>query len=125
MITFEQKGDFRKTQRFLSAAKRIQYKRILERYGRVGVKMLEMNTPVDTGNTAASWGYEIEIARGHASIYWTNSNIQDGVPIAVILQYGHGTKNGGYVTGRDYINPALKPVFEDILDGAWKEITRL
>lgn len=125
MITFKHTGNFKKTESFLTAAKRLQIQQVLSRYGKIGVQMLASNTPVDTGNTAGSWDYEIEEKRGSFSIYWTNSNIQDGVPIAVILQYGHGTKNGGYVEGRDYINPALQPVFDDLVDAAWKEITKL
>ena len=97
--------------------------RNLEKYAREGVTALASATPVDSGTTAASWGYEIQKRHGKVSIYWTNSNINNGVPIAVILQYGHGTNNGGYVQGRDYINPAIRPIFDKIADNAWKEVT--
>lgn len=123
MITFKQKGDFKKTKIYLEHAREADYKAILEHYGRLGVAALAYNTPVDTGNTANSWNYEIQIKRGAMSISWTNSNIQNGVPIAILLQYGHGTKNGGYVEGVDYINPALQPIFDKLVDAAWKEIT--
>lgn len=125
MIEFKQTGDFKKTEKFLSLMKKIQYRNILNRYGKIGVQMLAAATPIDTGDTANSWSYDIEIKNGQLSIFWKNSNIQDGVPIAVILQYGHGTKNGGYVVGRDYINPAMQPIFDDISNEAWKGITRL
>ena len=80
------------------------------------------NTPVDTGKTASSWSYEIEVKKDRYTIYWTNSNIQNGVPIAVILQYGHATNNGGFVQGRDYINPALQNIFDSIAENAWREV---
>ena len=89
----------------------------------MGVSALESATPVDSGLTASSWDYEIHQSRNSAKIVWTNSNINQGVPIAIILQYGHGTRNGGYVQGRDYINPAIKPVFDRIAEGVWKEVT--
>lgn len=97
--------------------------RNLEKYAREGVTALASATPVDSGETAASWDYEIQKGNGKVSIYWTNSNINDGVPIAVILQYGHGTNGGGYVQGRDYINPAIRPIFDKIAENAWKEVT--
>ena len=101
----------------------MNYRALLEQYGQAGAEALASATPVDSGKTAASWGYEIEETPGGVSIYWTNSNIQDGVNIAVILQFGHGTGTGGYVRGIDYINPALRPIFEQIADKAWKEVT--
>ena len=124
MISFKQEGNFEKTKRFLTHAEKVNYREILERYGKVGVIRLAQATPIDTGKTADCWEYEVEIKRGTLSIFWKNTNIQDGVPIAVILQYGHGTRNGGYVEGVDYINPALRPIFDDIVDDAWKELTR-
>ena len=105
MIVFTQKGDFKKTEKFLNKASKAEYFRKLEKYAREGVKALSAATPVDTGKTAASWSYEIRQTKGSVSIYWTNSNVNKGVPIAIILQYGHGTNNGGYVQGIDYINP--------------------
>ena len=95
---------------------------ILETYGRAGVTALASATPVDSGETAAAWGYEIVQTSGGYSIFWTNSHINKGVNIAVILQYGHGTGTGGYVKGIDYINPALRPVFEQLADAAWREV---
>lgn len=123
MIKITAKGDFKKTSSFLERVIYLDYKHILVKYAKRGLQALIENTPVDTGETAASWGYEIaETASGYA-IYWTNSHIEDGVPIAVILQYGHGTGTGGYVQGVDYINPALRPIFEGIANEAWKEVT--
>ena len=123
MIVFTQKGDFKKTEKFLNKVSKAEYFRKLEKYAREGVKALSAATPVDTGKTAASWSYEIRQTKGSVSIYWTNSNVNKGVPIAIILQYGHGTNNGGYVQGIDYINPALRPVFERLAEETWKEVT--
>lgn len=123
MITFNQKGDFSRVNRFLEKALNVIHMGELDKYGRQGVEALRAATPKDTGKTADSWTYEITRSKGVATIEWHNSNINDGVNIAVILQYGHGTKNGGYVQGRDYINPAIQPVFDEIADSAWKEIT--
>ena len=124
MISFRQKGDFSKLTRFLERAKNFVHLSDLDRYGREGVAALASATPVDTGKTAASWYYDIKINKESASITFNNSNIQNGVPIAIILQYGHGTKNGGWVQGRDYINPAIQPVFDEIVDKAWREVTK-
>lgn len=123
MITIKQKGDFKKTERFLTRAQRINLRNILTRYGEVGVEALRQATPSDTGKTANSWSYEVVMNDGSSSIYWSNSNVNKGVNIAIILQYGHGTRNGGYVKGRDYINPALQPIFDAIAETAWKEVT--
>lgn len=122
MITFTHKGNFKATERFLKHARSVDYVSILERYGQAGVDALAANTPVDTGKTASSWSYEIEVKKDRYTIYWTNSNIQNGVPIAVILQYGHATNNGGFVQGRDYINPALQNIFDSIAENAWREV---
>lgn len=124
MIRFRQKGDFRKLNSFLERIKEILKRGELDKYGREGVKALSQSTPIDTGKTANSWYYNIERRNGSLTISFHNSNINDGVPIAVILQYGHGTKNGGWVQGRDYINPAIQPIFDKIADEAWKEVTR-
>lgn len=118
-----QKGDFKKTEKFLKGALTWNMKPLLKRYGEAGVRALASATPKDTGELASSWGYEIEIDHTEARVIWTNSKIVDGIPIAIILQYGHGTGGGGYVQGRDYINPALKSVFDDMADTAWKELT--
>ena len=124
MIKIRQKGDFKKLTSFLERAKESLDIGILDKYGRKGVAALSSATPVDTGLTASSWFYKIENKNGVAKIEFHNSNIQNGVPIAVILQYGHGTRNGGYVVGRDYINPAIQPVFDELAKNAWKEVTR-
>lgn len=123
MITVKVKGSFAKTEAFLKKASKMQIRTILNKYGAKGVEALSKNTPVDTGLTAESWSYEIVETGSGYKIYWKNSNIVDGVPIAIILQYGHGTGTGGYVQGRDYINPALQPVFDELADSAWKEVT--
>lgn len=125
MIKFRQKGDFSKLTNYLEKVKEIVKLGDLDKYGREGVAALASATPVDTGLTASSWRYEIQHGNDSVSIAFYNDNIQNGVPIAIILQYGHGTRNGGYVQGRDYINPAIKPIFDKITEDAWKEVTRL
>lgn len=125
MITFRQKGDFSKLTRYLERAKEVVRRRDLDKYGREGVAALASATPVDSGLTASSWHYKIENSRGSAVISFHNSNIQNGVPIAIILQYGHGTGTGGWVEGRDYINPAIQPIFDEIANNAWREVTKL
>ena len=123
VITFHHKGNFQKTDNFLKKAKQGDYFRSLERFAQEGVDALASATPIDSGKTAASWDYTISRSKGSVSITWTNSNINDGVNIAIIIQYGHGTRNGGYVQGRDYINPAIRPVFDKIAENVWKEVT--
>lgn len=123
-ITVSHKGDLSKTTNFLKNALKGSFYRSLERYGEEGVAALRSATPVDTGMTASSWYYEIERGFGSATITWKNSNIVNGVPIAIILQYGHGTRNGGYVAGRDYINPAIQPIFDNIANAVWMEVTK-
>lgn len=125
MISFRQKGDFSKLNRFLERAKEAARLSILDKYGREGVAALESATPVESGKTANSWYYKIEHKAGSASIGFYNSNVNKGVPIAIILQYGHGTGTGGWVEGRDYINPAIQPIFDKIVDDAWKEVTKI
>lgn len=122
-VKFEVSGGFTKTERFLNRMKRREYLNVLDEFGRDGVRALRNATPVDSGATAEAWDYEIKRTRNYTEIVWTNSNINDGVPIAVILQYGHGTGTGGYVQGRDYINPAIRPVFDKIAEKAWKVVT--
>ena len=122
-VKFEVSGGFTKTERFLNRMKRREYLNVLDEFGRDGVQALRNATPVDSGATAEAWDYEIKRTRNYTEIVWTNSNINDGVPIAVILQYGHGTGTGGYVQGRDYINPALRPIFDKIAEKAWKVVT--
>lgn len=125
MIKFRQKGDFSKLTRYFERVKEVVKLGDLDKYGREGVAALESATPVDTGLTASSWRYEIYHGKDSVSISFYNDNIQNGVPIAIILQYGHGTRNGGWVQGRDYINPVIRPLFDKIADEAWKEVTKL
>lgn len=124
MISFRQKGDFSKLSKYLERVKEAVNIGILDKYGREGVAALASATPVDTGLTANSWSYEIVRRNGSATIEFHNSNIQNGVPIAIIIQYGHGTRNGGWVQGLDYINPAIQPLFNKIANDAWREVTR-
>lgn len=124
-ISFKQKGDFSKLNRYLVQAKKSVKMYDLDRFGREGVAALASATPVDTGLTASSWYYEIQRKDGSVTISFNNSNIQNGVPIAIILQYGHATRNGGWVQGRDYINPTIQPLFDKIAEQAWKEVTKL
>ena len=125
MISFRQKGDFSKLSSYLKRAKEAAKLGVLDKYGAQGVAALSSATPVDTGLTANSWSYKIERGNGSVSIVFNNSNIQNGVPIAIILQYGHGTGTGGWVEGRDYINPAIQPVFDQIAESAWEEVTKV
>ena len=122
MIRITTKGDFNNTFRFLNKMSKFQINKILEKYGQMGVEALRSATPVDSGKTAECWGYEISVGKEGANIYWTNTNQNKGVYIAVILQYGHGTGTGGYVQGVDYINPAIRPVFDKIAEEAWMEV---
>lgn len=125
MITFRHKGDFSKTKRFLENSREASRLKILNKYGREGVAALASATPVDTGRTASSWTYEIVEKKGSVAITFRNTNIQNGVLVAILLQYGHGTHNGGWVEGLDYINPAIRPVFDRITNEAWREVTKL
>lgn len=125
MISFRHKGDFSKFTNFLERAKQTIRIGDLDRYGREGVAALASATPVDSGQTANSWYYEIKQGQGSVTITFNNSHFNDGVPIAIILQYGHGTGTGGWVEGRDYINPAIQPVFDRIANDAWREVTKL
>ncbi len=125
MISFKQKGNFRKLTRYLESAKEVARMGILDRYGAEGVKALSAATPVESGKTASSWYYEIRRNNGSVRLEFLNSNVNEGVPIAIILQYGHGTNNGGWVEGRDYINPAIQPIFDKIVENAWREVTNL
>ena len=127
-ISLETKGDFSKTYKYfkdLSLFSSYKLMGVLEKYGNEGVKALQSTTPKDSGLTASSWSYDIEVEKDLITISWNNSNINDGVPIAVLIQYGHGTGTGGYVEGVDYINPAMHPIFKQIADSAWKEVRGL
>lgn len=123
MITIKTKGDFKKTAKFLDKLLKLFDSDILDYYGRKGVEALSSATPKDSGKTAESWDYEIIKNGKKASLRWFNTNVNDGVNIAIILQYGHGTGTGGYVVGRDYINPAIQPIFDEIAKSIWKEVT--
>lgn len=123
ILSITQKGNFAKTDSFLHRLKEWNTRRLLDSYGKKGVEALRAATPRDTGKTAESWSYVIEEEPGRTSLYWKNSNINKGVMIAVIIQYGHGTRNGGYVQGIDYINPALQPIFDEMAERVWKEVT--
>ena len=125
MIRFRHQGDFSKFTRFLEKAKQTVRIGDLDRYGREGVAALASATPVDSGETANSWYYDIKQGDGSVTITFNNSHIHSGVPIAIILQYGHGTGTGGWVEGRDYINPAIQPIFDKIANDAWREVTKL
>lgn len=124
MITFDTKGSLKKTMNFLKRARKLDYS-VLDMYGQIGVEALAENTPKDSGKTASSWYYEIVETRDGVSIQWLNSNLGDGwCPIAVILQYGHATGTGGWVEGRDYINPAIQPIFDDIANQIWRGVNK-
>lgn len=124
MISIRQRGDFSKLDNSLQKLLEIGNLSILDKYGRQGVIALESATPKDTGLTASSWYYTIKRQNGRVSLSFSNSNIQNGVPIAIVLQYGHGTGTGGWVEGRDYINPAIQPIFDKIAEEAWKEVIK-
>jgi len=125
MISFRQKGDFSKLNRYFERLKEAARVSVLDKYGQEGVAALSSATPVDSGETASSWFYEIEHTSTSATITFCNSHINKGVPIAIILQYGHGTGTGGWVEGRDYINPAIQPVFDRITSEAWEEVIKI
>lgn len=123
-IKLQTKGNFERTTKFLERIKQIGNSSIFDKYGEMGVQALAAATPVRTGLTASSWTYEVDRGQGSTTITWSNTNVNNGVPIAIILQHGHGTGTGGYVRGIDYINPALKPVFEQMKQDLWKEVTK-
>lgn len=125
VVKFQHIGNFNRTEKFLNDIKGQHYLNKLDKYGQMGVDALKDATPKDTGKTADSWTYKIERSKKTTSISWLNTNVNNGVNIAIILQYGHGTGTGGYVQGRDYINPALRPVFDEIADKVWKEVVSL
>jgi len=122
-LTISDSGSFDNTDKFLGKMSRGDIYRNLDNFARTGVAALRSATPVDSGITASSWGYEVTKDRGGATITWTNSHLHEGVNIAIIIQYGHGTGTGGYVQGRDYINPAIQPIFDRIAEGVWREVT--
>lgn len=124
-VKIMQKGDFKKTEKYLKKSIGLDYRSVLEKYAREGVNALSAATPVESGETAMSWDYDITKKGSSISIIWKNHNINKGVNIAVILQYGHATRNGGWVEGRDYINPALRPIFDALAEAAWREVKKL
>lgn len=122
-VYFTQKGSFNRTEKFMNFLLNRNYLNILDRYGRMGVSALQSATPKDTGYTADSWNYEIVNEKDTVRLIFTNNNVNEGQNIAILLQYGHGTRNGGYVQGRDYINPVLQPLFDDMADACFREVT--
>lgn len=121
-ITFTERGDFRHMEAFLAKLNSPNLYSVLSKYGAIGVNALSNATPVETGETASSWYYEIVQRKNYFSIRWYNSHVEEGRPIAILLQYGHGTGTGGYVEGRDYINPTMRPIFDAMVDDFWKEV---
>jgi len=125
LIKFTHRGDLGRTQKFLQRARKINYRPILERYAIQGLSALRASTPKDSGITADSWDFEIVTTRSGFSIFWKNKNLVDGVPVVILLQYGHATRSGTFVEGRDFINPSMRPLFDTIADNLWKEVTSL
>ena len=125
MIKFKQKGDFSKITKYFKKLRFFTRNIDFDKYGREGVTALKAATPVESGETRDSWYYEVIKEDGNVKISFNNKNIQNGVPIAIILQYGHATRNGGWVEGRDYINPSVRPIFDDMAQKLWKEMTEV
>lgn len=125
MIRISNNGNWSKTTRFLKKARKYVKSIDFDKYGVYGVDALRRATPIDSGETADSWDYSVNVTMSRVTLSFHNSNIQNGVPIAIVLQYGHGTKNGGWVQGRDYINPAIQPIFDNMTKEIWKEVTKL
>lgn len=125
MIKIKEKGDLEKATRYLSKCKNLTFEDVLNKYGKIGVAQLKDATPVDTGLTAASWDYYVVTEEEESRLVFTNTNIQNGIQVAILIQHGHATKNGGFVAGRDYINPVIQPIFDAIANQAWKEVSRL
>jgi hypothetical protein len=123
MITVKHSGSFKRTEKFLKKMSRSDFRAALEAYGEAGVQALAEATPKDSGETAASWSYEIRPVENGVKIYWKNSNANDGVNVAILIQYGHGTRQGAYVEGIDYINPAIQPVIDKLSKAIWEEVT--
>lgn len=124
ILVFEADGDWKKTDTFLRKLLRRDTVSILNRYGKLGVEKLIAWTPKDTGLTAISWSYRVDKTKTGYRLIWTNSNLSDGIPVAMLIQYGHGTRGGTFVEGIDYINPALRPIFDGIAEDLWKEVTK-
>lgn len=124
MIVFKHSGNFNKTENFLKRISNHRYTNLLNKYGQEGVDALASATPIDSGATASSWRYELVEEKDSISIIWSNSNTSDGIPVAILLQYGHATRDGGFVQGQDFINPAIQPIFDRIANDVWKEVTK-
>lgn len=122
-ITFSSRGSFKNTERLLQKLGKLDISPLLKAQGQAGVKALAAHTPAESGLAAGSWNFEIRQNRRRVSIVWTNSDVENGFPVAIMLQYGYGTGTGGYVQGRDYINPAMKPIFDEISNNIWKAVT--
>lgn len=122
-VTFKVTGSFQRTQTFLQNVSKLNIPAILQKYGQEGVVALRLHTPIDSGLAAESWGYEVEVENGVYRIVWTNSDVEGGFPVAIMLQYGYATGTGGYVQGRDYINPAMEPIFDKIANEVWRVVT--
>lgn len=125
MIVFKQSGSFNRTNNFLDKASNTKRLQLLHKYGKRGVVALSSATPVSSGLTAKSWSYEIRSFKNSYTLTWVNSNVNNGIQIAILIQYGHGTRNGGYVHGRDYVNPAIRPIFDKLSVDLWKEVTSI
>jgi hypothetical protein len=123
VIRFKHRGSFNKTEKFLKAMRRLDVKNLVEREVSQGVQALKAATPKDSGIAAESWGYEIRQNGRSVKISWINVDIENGFPVAVAVQFGYATGTGGWVEGRDYINPAMKPVFDRIVERVWKVVT--
>lgn len=125
-VTFKHRGNFNRLEKFLKNADRQKLMSVLDRYGREGVSALALATPVDSGKTASSWSYRIGTSRGSFFIIWENSHVTStGTPVAILLQYGHGTRGGGYVQGREFINSAISPIMDQIAEAVWQEVKNL
>ena len=123
MVSFNHRGSFDKLESFLDSMKKLDIRKIAELYAQQGVDALAAATPMDSGLAASSWGYYIQQSNSTVTIVWTNSDVESGFPVAIMLQYGYATGSGGYVQGQDYINPAIQPIFDRIADGVWKAVT--
>lgn len=121
-MSIDATGDFSNTDRFLRTVSKLDLTRALRSLAQAGVRALASATPVESGATAASWGYELTVSKGQSTITWINSHANRGTNIAIILQMGHGTGTGGWVSGRDYINPAIRPIMDQIAEDAWKVV---
>lgn len=121
-VSVKSTGHFKDTLDFLDKHSKKDYQRIFRQYGELGVKALSSATPIDSGKTASSWEYRIKETQGTTTLEWHNTNVNDGVVVAVLIQYGHATQGGGYVQGYDFINPAIKPVMDKLAEDLWKEV---